>query len=67
MRQEFVCERCGVESHIYLDSDESVYVSCEKIRKEHEKWSPECTGDLSTIKLLNQPAWVQKEMKSEVA
>ena len=52
MRQEFGCDRCGVESHVYLDSDESVYVGCQKIVAEHEKWSPECTGDLSTIRLL---------------
>src|SRR5688500_1673658 len=48
-RQEFSCERCGVESHINLDSYGSVYENCERIRTDHQKWSPECAGDLSTI------------------
>jgi hypothetical protein len=52
MRQEFICERCGLESNVELAADESVYAACEAIRADHEKWSPECTGDLSTIRLV---------------
>jgi hypothetical protein len=51
-RTEFLCDRCGVESHVFIDKGEDVYSGCQKIVAEHEKWSPECMGDLSTIRLL---------------
>lgn len=60
MRVEFICERCGLESHVEIAKDESVYVGCEAIRANHAKWSPECTGDLSTIR-LKQPAKVDQQ------
>ena len=67
MRQEYLCVRCGVESHVDLDSDGSVYENCERIRANHQKRSPECTGDLSTIKLLNGPqrSALQPEQQSQ--
>lgn len=45
MRQEYLCDACGVESHVYLDEDEGVWSAVEKIKADHRKWSPECTGE----------------------
>lgn len=52
-RQEFLCNECGLESHVDLDPSADVYTNCELIKVNHQKWSPECKGDLSTIRLLD--------------
>lgn len=51
----FKCDRCRVESWILAAANDSVYVVVERIRAEHDKKSPNCMGDLSTIKLLDAP------------
>lgn len=52
-RREFLCEQCGVESHVFLADSDDVYSGVQAIRDEHKKWSPECEGDLAKIKLLD--------------
>lgn len=61
MRQEYLCEECGLESHVDLDSSQGVYANCEEIQRDHKKWSPECSGDLAAIRLLDmqQPVEVR--------
>lgn len=51
-RQSYLCEDCGVESHVDYDEDAVIYGNIEAIRADHRKWSPECAGDLAKIKLL---------------
>lgn len=53
-RQEFLCDECGLESHIDLNPTDDVYTNCQLIKANHQKWSPECNGDLSTIRLLDR-------------
>lgn len=54
MRQEFICEHCGVESHVNLPRglDEDALVVLEMIAAEHKKWSPECEAPAETVKKL---------------
>lgn len=49
----FKCDWCKVNGEIQAEPNESVYAVCERIRTEHNKNSPYCPGDLSTIKLLD--------------
>ena len=69
-RQEFVCNECGLESYVDLDPSADVYTNCELIKANHQKWSPECKGDLSTIRLLEglvpeRPRKQSKKQKTE--
>lgn len=52
-RQEFLCNECGLESHVDLDPSADVYTNCQLIKANHQKWSPECKGDLATIHLVD--------------
>jgi hypothetical protein len=49
----FACKRCNVESSVQTEEGEDVYSVCDKVRREHERNSPNCMGDLSAIKLLD--------------
>ena len=50
---KFVCKRCNVQGLVQVEENEDVYSVCEKVRRDHEWNSPNCMGDLSTIKLLD--------------
>lgn len=69
-RQEFLCSDCGLESHVDLDPSADVYTNRELIKANHQKWSPECRGGLSTIRLLagsdpERPRSRSKKQKAE--
>lgn len=49
MRVEYVCEKCGVESHVYAEDAADVWDVAQKIRVDHRKWSPECNGDVRVL------------------
>lgn len=42
MRQSYICDQCGVESHVDLGEDANFYEAVRRIRSDHHKWSPEC-------------------------
>ena len=54
MRQEFLCEDCGVESYVDLPRglDEDALEVFEMIATEHNKWSPECDAANDRIRRL---------------
>ncbi len=54
--QQFQCDQCGVAASVDIDPCSSVYEGCDAIVTKHQLVSPDCSGDLSMIRLLNVPS-----------
>lgn len=54
MRQEYICDECGLESHVDLarGHDEDALKVLEIVNKDHNKWSPECGATAERVRLL---------------
>ena len=55
MRQEYLCEKCGVESHVSLHENDDVWGVAQAIFVDHSKWSPNCDGGRDTLRILGEP------------
>lgn len=56
MRQEYECEKCGVESHVNVDRHEDVMSVVYKLEADHKKWSPECDQPVRKLRVRNKGA-----------
>ncbi len=51
-KQEYCCEGCGAESHVYYNEDEGAYSVILKIERDHKKWSPECNKTFVELRII---------------
>ena len=51
-KQEYYCEGCGVESHVYYYENEGAYSVIQKIERDHKKWSPECHKTFVDLRII---------------
>ena len=51
--QSYLCEKCGVESHVYYEEGEDVISVVHKIEDDHAKWSPLCKVPVTHLKAVN--------------
>lgn len=52
MIQQFICDKCGLESHVHITEGEDVMSAVHKIEDEHKKWSPECTNNYRELRVI---------------
>jgi len=52
--QEYYCEKCGLESHIYHREDDDMLTVVRLIEENHNKWSPECTQPTTMLRVINE-------------
>jgi hypothetical protein len=55
MIQEFICDKCGLESHVHIGEHEDVMTVVHKIEAEHKKWSPECSNGYRELRVVQAP------------
>ena len=54
--QSYVCDECGLQSHITYSEREGVISGIHKIQADHKKWSPECQCPLEELRAVNAEA-----------
>ena len=54
MRQEYECEKCGVESHVIYNEHSDFYSVFKALLDDHRKWSPKCDADIYQIKVFRE-------------
>ena len=54
MRQEYECEKCGVESHVIYNEHSDFYSVFKALLDDHKKCSPGCDVDIYQIKVFRE-------------
>ncbi len=52
-KQEYACDKCGVESHIFHDDHADVISVVHLMEEDHKKWSPECDLPVENLRVIN--------------
>jgi len=52
-RQEYLCDDCGVESHVFIEEGVTILDFLSEIMDDHNKWSPECDIHINNIRLYS--------------
>lgn len=55
MKRSYICDKCGVESHVNLGDNPNFYEAVKGIRDDHYKWSPECAATKVQIPDVDDP------------
>ena len=50
-RQEYRCDYCGVESHVFVEEGGTLEDFLKEIMGDHRKWSPECDTAITHMRL----------------
>lgn len=53
-RQEYICDECELESHIFFQEREGVMSVIHKISDDHRKWSPECSNPVYKLRVIRE-------------
>lgn len=56
MRQEYFCEKCGLQGYIHVDEHEDVMSAVNKLEAGHYLWSPECDQPVRKLRVVNHSA-----------
>jgi len=52
--QGYVCDKCGVESHVYYQEEIEKEFIQQLVESDHQKWSPECPEVFSNFVLAEE-------------
>jgi hypothetical protein len=53
-RQEYVCDECELESHIFFQEREDVMSVIHKISDDHRKRSPKCLNPVCKMRVIKE-------------
>lgn len=60
-KQKWYCESCNVRSEVEHDEHADVFSVVDKISRAHSKVSPDCTEDVTRVRVLNEPQMKQAD------
>jgi hypothetical protein len=54
-RQEYICDECGLESHVKFKESAGIIYVVHLIADDHKKWSPECKCPVDRLRCVQSP------------
>lgn len=60
-RQEYLCDECGLESHVYYNDLSYLLEVVNLIDADHKKRSPKCSTPVSRLRIINELVPLRKE------